>query len=107
LEGILHADIAAVKIYDRALTQAEIVREMPFALPVSMDGINSFYPMPDGKDVTNTIVDFSTNNLSLTQSGTLTVEAGPPNLVWDNRSRFVQGNTTRQPRQAMINSATW
>jgi hypothetical protein len=79
--------MAALKIWNRALSQAEIVREMPFALPVSRVGLNSCYPIPSVRDTLTAREygppgwgDWSGHKYEWTKTGVITIVPGPPGL---------------------------
>jgi hypothetical protein len=76
----LNGRLAAVKIYDAVLTAADISQEMRTYQPVRLDNLNSWYPMSDLTLAGNS-TDFGGGGLSLTSTGTPTVEDGPP-IAW-------------------------
>lgn len=85
--------ISAIKIYNRVLTAGEIAAEMPFAMPVSWDGLNSCYPVASPlerlrygqqiralpRGVATRFPDASGwQNDWTTESGAIDTETGPP-----------------------------
>jgi hypothetical protein len=75
-EEWLNGNAAAVKIYDAPLTEAEIAAEMNRLTPVRTANLNAWYPLQSGATAGT---DFSGNNRTLVQAGTLTTDsAGPP-----------------------------
>lgn len=79
----LYGQVSAIKAWSRTLTVAEIQAEMPSALPVNTTNIFSYHPMPMNQDVTTTLADYSGNSKTFTLTGTPTVDAGPPDLIWE------------------------
>lgn len=87
------SNVAALKIWNRELSQAEIVAEMPYALPVNRAGLNSCYPIPSGWDVLAVRAlgpldglggaltrwgDWSGGGLEWTEADVIDLENGPP-----------------------------
>lgn len=79
--------IAAIKIWNRALSREEIRREMPFALPVSRVGLNACYPVPSVRDTLSAreygppgYGDWSGQKYEWTKTGVITIVPGPPQL---------------------------
>lgn len=70
--------MAAAKIYDAVLTQAEIQAEMKQMDPVRRANLNSYYRLLTTNDY---LIDQSGQGRTLTAGGTLTTEFGPPGLV--------------------------
>lgn len=69
--------LAGWKLYDRVLTDAELLAEMNRLTPASTTNLNLWTPMVH--DVAATAAkDFSGNGRDWTVAGTLTVEDGPP-----------------------------
>ncbi len=72
-----NAALAGWKLYDRVLTDAELLAEMNRLRPASTTNLNAWWPMV--ADVAATADnDFSGNARDLTPAGTITVEDGPP-----------------------------
>lgn len=69
--------IAAVKVYDAVLTDNEVMAEMNQYLPVRTANLNSFYPFLTKEDAG----DYSGNGRTLTLTGTVANEDGPP-IAW-------------------------
>lgn len=68
--------MACTKVWDAALTQAELELEMARMLPVRYANLHAWYPMFPG--ATERLVDYFSAGKTLTAVGTLTDEAGPP-----------------------------
>ena len=89
-----NAALAAIKVYNRCLTLAQIVAEMPYAIPVDWAGLNAAYPLGTGQDYAtydlSAVVRPGSSGISrwldisgntgndLTESGTLDLELGAP-----------------------------
>jgi hypothetical protein len=84
----LDGEMAAIKIWNRALSADEIKVEMGFVLPVNRAGLNSCYPMADERDwlsagvppfgaASDPLADWSGIGLRWTQTGDIRMEAGP------------------------------
>jgi hypothetical protein len=72
----LNGNAAAVKLYDVALSGAEIAKEMNALAPVRTSNLNSWYPLQSSGTAT---LDYSGNNRPLSQGGTLLTDSnGPP-----------------------------
>lgn len=82
-------NVSQLKIYNRALSVAEINAEMRSPWPISTHGLNSAYPMPGAweqpppsrvmpKGKTTAWGDVSGNGSEWTESGTIDIEPGPP-----------------------------
>lgn len=77
--------IAAVKIWDGALTAAEIAQEMRQLLPARLANFKAFYPLFSASD----LVDYSGQAQSLTTNGTAPTSADGPPVPWKSgRRRF-------------------
>jgi hypothetical protein len=61
----LNGNAAAIKIYDRVLTAAEIAAEVPWILPYNWAGLNSCYPMLTGWDILRLGLDAPRGDLRL------------------------------------------
>lgn len=70
--------IAAVKIWDRVLSQNELDAERRCYLPVFPSNLNSYYPLWTSSDGPT---DYSGNGRTWTSSGSLSSEDGPP-IAW-------------------------
>lgn len=81
----LNGCIAAVKVYDAVLVAAEIAQEMRQYMPFRTASLNSFYPL---LSIADDEIDFSGNGRTLTVSGTLATEAGPP-IAWRQGRRKI------------------
>jgi len=84
---------AALKCWDRELSQAEIEAEMFTVLPRAYSALHAWWPCDD-LTLANNGIDYSGNGRALTQSGTLSVEDGPP-ILWSpgTRQRFAVAGT--------------
>ncbi len=71
----LNGRMCAVKIYEAALTQAEILNEMRSYRPKRTANLYGWWPMLSAGDGA---VDYSGNGRDWTVGGTLTTEDGPP-----------------------------
>lgn len=72
-----NVSLAGWKLYDRVLTDAELLAEMNWLRPASTTNLNAWWPMV--ADVAATADnDYSGNARDLTAGGTLTIEDGPP-----------------------------
>lgn len=69
--------IAAVKMWDRVLSQDELDSERRCYLPVFPSSLNSYYPLWTAGDLT----DYSGNGRTWTSNGSLSSEDGPP-IAW-------------------------
>src|SRR5690606_33566093 len=69
----LNGNLAAVKVYTRALSDAEITEELSYYAPVSTDGLHAAYPFWDGPST----ADVSGNGVALTGGTGTSAEAGP------------------------------
>jgi hypothetical protein len=90
-------DVAALKIWDRPLSLAEIQTEMRCAMPVSSLALNSFYPMPYGLPTAEATLSAYSPDRPWTVVGTVTAQPGPP-IAW-SLSPMVSGlsNEWRTP----------
>lgn len=90
-------EIAAVKVWDRVLTQAELEIERWYYLPVLTNSLHGYWPMWGTSDGAT---DFSGNGKSWTVNGTVASADGPP-LPWspprDDESAYVIAAATGQP----------
>lgn len=68
-----HGDTFGVKIWDRALTLAEVVQEMRTVRPANMLSINSWFPMLPGRRTIDQIY-----GRNFTEAGTWSDADGPP-----------------------------
>lgn len=95
------ASIAAIKIYNRALTSGEIAAEIPWALPLNWAGLNSCYPVPGGWDAIDAQVplakaaktrwpDYTGNSLEWSETGTVETDPGPP-IQWAPPNSLYRG----------------
>jgi Concanavalin A-like lectin/glucanases superfamily/Bacterial Ig domain len=71
----MQGEAASVKVYNVALTPAEIAQEMTSYVPLRTADLNSWYPLRTAADAP---FDYSGNVGSLTVAGTLATVAGPP-----------------------------
>lgn len=78
---------AGMQLYDRALTDAELLQEMNRLTPASTTNLNVWSPMAHST-VADAIKDFSGNGRDWTANGTLTIEDGPP-VGWGGRIAIV------------------
>jgi hypothetical protein len=83
--------MACTKVWDAALTQAELELEMARMLPVRYANLHAWYPMFPG--ATERLVDYFSAGKTLTAGGTLTDEAGPP-IGWGFAPQRVSFSTT-------------
>lgn len=82
--------VAAVKIWDRALSQKEIQFEMFQAAPKNATSLNAWYHLPSAADY----FDYSGQGRNWTVAGTLNTEGDPPLVDHQvNRLRRFQFNT--------------
>lgn len=92
-------DIAAIKIWNRVLSASEIPAEVPYAIPILRDGLNSAYPMASEWDVANSGLvvprastsrwpDVSGGGYEWTESGNVDSSIGPPIQYAPTRQRF-------------------
>lgn len=72
-----NAAVAGWKLFDRALTDAELLAEMYRLTPASTTNLNLWTPMVHNT-AANAVRDFSGNGRDWTAVGTLSVEDGPP-----------------------------
>lgn len=70
--------LAYVKVYDVKLTDAQLLAEKDSATPVKTSDLRAYWPLEAHTD----LADYSGNGYSLTGSGTLSTEDGPPNLTY-------------------------
>lgn len=81
----LNGCLAAVKIYDAALTAAEINAERFQIAPMRWENLNSFFPLFTAADAAT---DYSGYGRNLTVAGTLATEDAPP-IPWRiGRTRY-------------------
>lgn len=89
----LDGNVAALKIYNRALLEDGVAAEMPFATPVSWRDLNSCYPIPSQQDLLASRAphrgaltrwaDYSGYASEFTENAsTFDTELGPPGLKW-------------------------
>lgn len=71
--------MSAIKLWDAALTDAEIAQEMMHTRPVRFENLNSWYPTFVGATYRNR--DFSGNNRHWTEAVGVSEEDGPP-IQW-------------------------
>ena len=85
--------IHAIKIWNTALTEAEIAQEVYTVAPRKLDSLWGWYPTRPGSG--ERAKDYSGNGRSLTEGGTLT-DDDPPPISWGGRigRRFRAGATT-------------
>jgi hypothetical protein len=69
--GWFDGNAANVKVYDAALTQAEIAQEMGQSAPVRTSGLNSWYPL---QSVADAGTDYGPNGRAATVLGALTTD---------------------------------
>lgn len=91
-------EIAAVKVWDRVLTQAELEIERWSYLPVLTNSLHGYWPMWGTSDGAT---DFSGNGKSWTVNGTVASADGPP-LPWspphdDENAYVIAAAATGQP----------
>lgn len=80
----LNGDVAAMGVWDAALSVQEIRQQMPFGYPVvRADKLNSFSPLRFSRDV----YDLSQWQRAWTPAGTLTTDQDPPQVRWAPRVR--------------------
>src|SRR5690606_3575775 len=72
-----NVSLAGWKLYDRVLTDAELLAEMNRLRPASTTNLNAWWPMVANVAATADN-DYSGNARDLTPAGTITVEDGPP-----------------------------
>lgn len=104
-------NMAAIKIWNRVLTAAEIVKEMPYVLPVDWAGLNSAYPLPNGWDRLPTGLLVPRGGLTRwrdisgqkdndwTETGTLDTDLGSP-------IKFAREPLLRRARVAVLGGTT-
>jgi hypothetical protein len=81
----LNGCAAAIKIWNVALTGAEVAAEMWQYTPVRITNLNAWHPML-AANVAGLIDDQSTNQRTWTQGGSLASESGPP-IPWRRYKR--------------------
>lgn len=69
--------VAGVKVWDRELSDSELLSEMHRLTPASTTNLNLWTPMVHNS-VANAVKDFSGNGRDWTANGSLTIEDGPP-----------------------------
>lgn len=77
--------VAAMKVWDRQLSQAEIEAERWYYVPISLTNLYAWYPFCG--TLSDAAVDLSGQGITLTQNGSPTVEDGPPILWSPGRAR--------------------
>jgi concanavalin A-like lectin/glucanase superfamily protein len=75
--------LAAVKIYDVALSAIDVQQEMWTYVPLRTANLNSWYPLIDSSAALSA-TDFSGLGRTWTAAGTLTAADGPP-ILWSSR----------------------
>lgn len=69
--------VAGAKVWDRELSDSELLSEMHRLTPASTTNLNLWTPMVHNS-VANAVKDFSGNGRDWTANGSLTIEDGPP-----------------------------
>ncbi len=79
--------LSGFKLFDRVLTDAELLAEMNRLTPASTTNLSAWWPLV-GDTIANAVKDYSGNGRDWTANGTLTIEDGPP-VTWGGKTLFV------------------
>ena len=77
-------NLAVLKIWERALTQAEIQAEIPYVVPQQIVGLWGWYP----RLMTNGAVDISGHAHDFAMAGILQPQTIPPPVIWDRATHW-------------------
>lgn len=79
--------IAALKQWNAILTVDELMQESYYFSPIRWTNLQSWHPfVNDG--ITQAMLDFGPNGRNFSQTGTLTIEDGPPIIWMPSRRKF-------------------